>query len=47
MELRQVGDRIAVCEYDESACVVQDVLAILADGANGLFAFTREFMAGT
>lgn len=30
-----------------AACVVQDVLAILEDGANGLFAFARELMAGT
>lgn len=30
-----------------AAGVVQDVLATLEDGANGLFAFAREFMAGT
>lgn len=30
-----------------AACLVEDVLLILQDAANGLFSFFREFLAGT
>jgi hypothetical protein len=29
----------------DAACTVQQVLGLLEDGANGLFAFTKEFFA--